>query len=134
MAFHKLQSEKGRNSFLEEISRVEEFLIDPWSLRVTKEKETVQVTVPRIVKPVQAVTIKTTVVDGFGSSDVFGSGGSGDGDEIWSVQKKQASLQKKAAVVSLAAEDFARRTKFDKRKTVSLGNWNPKVSRYEWFR
>ncbi|KAF8403799.1 hypothetical protein HHK36_011905 [Tetracentron sinense] len=55
----KLQSEKGRNDFLEEVFRVQEFLSDPWSLRA-KEGSTVQVVVPRIVKP--TVSTKRTAM------------------------------------------------------------------------
>ncbi|MCL7033699.1 hypothetical protein MKW94_019179 [Papaver nudicaule] len=106
----KLQKEKERESFLDEICKIEEFLIDPWSIRV-KEKETIQVCVPKVVKPIQTsntvlvVANKTTAIDdGFGSND----GGGGE-DDLLSIQRKQASLQRKADVSSLAAEDYVRR-------------------------
>ncbi|KAF8396147.1 hypothetical protein HHK36_017760 [Tetracentron sinense] len=89
-----LQSDKGRKNFLDEVFRVEEFLRDPWLVR-DKERSTVQVAVPRIVSPTVAV------VDGFG--------GGGDGEELLSVQAKRAAMQKKAVVVSLVAEDYARK-------------------------
>ncbi|XP_010257186.1 PREDICTED: uncharacterized protein LOC104597390 [Nelumbo nucifera] len=93
----KLQSEKGRKDFLEEVFRVEEFLRDPWSLRA-REKDTVQVLVPRIVVPTPAVT---PVTDGFGGGD--------EGEENLSAQSKRAAMHKRAVAASLAAEDYARR-------------------------
>lgn len=91
----ELQSEKGRSEFLEEISRVEEFLIDPWSIRA-RETATVQVKVPRIAAPPPP----PPAVDGIAA---------GDGDEALSAQTKRALLQRKAVEASQAAEDFARR-------------------------
>ncbi|KAI3905621.1 hypothetical protein MKX01_036530 [Papaver californicum] len=106
-----LQKEKERDIFIDEIRRVEEILKDPWSTRV-KEKETIQVSVPKIVKPIQTNTVlvvaNKTTIDGFGSNDVYG-GVSGGDDDLLSIQKKQASLQRQADVSSLAAEDFVRR-------------------------
>ncbi|KAK4379694.1 hypothetical protein RND71_001556 [Anisodus tanguticus] len=90
---------KGKNEFLEDVARVEEFLKDPWLLK-SREGATIQVKVPKIVvaRPPQA-----PVGDG---------GGGGDGEEaaaIASAQTKRAALQKKAAAASMVAEDFARR-------------------------
>ncbi|XP_043692026.1 uncharacterized protein LOC122642576 [Telopea speciosissima] len=93
----KLQSEKGRKNFLEEVFRVEEFLSDPWSVRA-RQKGTVQVSVPRIVASTPVVT---AVADGV-------VGGDGDVEEM-SAQTKRVALQKKAVAESLAAEDYARR-------------------------
>ncbi|XP_075100123.1 uncharacterized protein LOC107785682 [Nicotiana tabacum] len=92
---------KGKNEFLEDVVRVEEFLKDPWLLKA-KEGATIQVKVPKIVvapQPPQQVAVG----DG---------GGGGDGEEaaaIASAQTKRAALQKKAAAASMVAEDFARR-------------------------
>nr|DAD29717.1 TPA_asm: hypothetical protein HUJ06_031185 [Nelumbo nucifera] len=110
----KLQSEKGRKDFLEEVFRVEDFLRDPWSLRA-REKGTVQVVVPRIIVPTVAVT---SVADGLG-------GGDGDGEEILSAQNKRAALQKRAVAASLAAEDYARRFETGNLADASKENaWN----------
>ncbi|OIT40568.1 PREDICTED: uncharacterized protein LOC109236613 [Nicotiana attenuata] len=92
---------KGKNEFLEDVVRVEEFLKDPWLLKA-KEGATIQVKVPKIVvapPPPQPAAVG----DG---------GGGGDGEEaaaIASAQTKRAALQKKAAAASMVAEDFARR-------------------------
>ncbi|XP_058073679.1 uncharacterized protein LOC131222567 isoform X2 [Magnolia sinica] len=94
----KLQSERGRRDFLEEISRVEEFLKDPWSVRAGG-RSTVQVVVPRITVPAAGVV----GVDGFGGGDGV------DGDEILSAQTKRAAMQRRAVAASMAAEDYARR-------------------------
>ncbi|XP_042515527.1 uncharacterized protein LOC122089859 [Macadamia integrifolia] len=94
----KLQSEKGRKDFLDEVFRVEEFLNDPWSVRA-RQKDTVQVSVPRIV--VASTPVVTVVADGV-------VGGEGDVEEM-SAQTKRVALQKKAVAESLAAEDYARR-------------------------
>eukprot|EP00268_Persea_americana_P048871 TRINITY_DN5198_c0_g2_i5.p1 TRINITY_DN5198_c0_g2~~TRINITY_DN5198_c0_g2_i5.p1 ORF type:complete len:839 (-),score=164.74 TRINITY_DN5198_c0_g2_i5:613-3129(-) len=84
----KLRSEKGKSSFLDEISRVGEFLtVDPWSLG-PGERRTVQISVPRVA------------VDGYGG---------GDGEELESAQAKRAVLQRMAAVASLAAEELVRK-------------------------
>ncbi|RZC77507.1 hypothetical protein C5167_001681 [Papaver somniferum] len=106
-----LKKEKERDTFLDGIIKVEELFKDPsWSIRVG-DKETIQVSVPKVVKPIQTSTIlvvaNKTAIDG--SNDVYGCGGSGGDDELLSIQKKQASLQRKADVSSLAAEDFVRR-------------------------
>uniref|UniRef100_A0A5B7APH1 Uncharacterized protein n=1 Tax=Davidia involucrata TaxID=16924 RepID=A0A5B7APH1_DAVIN len=97
----KLQSEKAKNEFLDEVARVEEFLKDPWLLRV-KENGTVQVAVPKVVAP-PPPPLPEAVGDG-------GGVGSGiDGEELLSAQTKRAAMQRKAAVASLVAEDYARR-------------------------
>ncbi|KAK6933815.1 hypothetical protein RJ641_036709 [Dillenia turbinata] len=91
----KLQSEKAREGFLEEISRVEEFLKDPWLLRV-RERSTVQVLVPKVVTTPAPLSV----------NDEFGGG---DAEELLSAQTKRAAIQRKAAAASLFAEDYARR-------------------------
>ncbi|XP_077210118.1 PHD finger family protein isoform X2 [Tasmannia lanceolata] len=94
----KLQREKERRDFLEEVFRVEELLKDPWSIRAGG-RVTVQVPVPRIVPPL----VTTIAVDG------FDGGGGGDGEEILSAQKKRIAMQKKAVEESLAAEQYVRK-------------------------
>ncbi|KAK6928753.1 hypothetical protein RJ641_004958 [Dillenia turbinata] len=91
----KLQTKKARDGFLEEISTVEEFLKDPWLLRV-RERSTVQVLVPKVVTTPASLSVN----DGFGV---------GDAEELLSAQTKRAAIQKRAAAASLVAEDYARR-------------------------
>lgn len=93
---------KGKNEFLEDVTRVEEFLKDPWLLKA-REGATIQVKVPKIVvaPPPQAPV-----------GDGGGGGGGVDGEEaaaIASAQTKRVALQKKAAAASMVAENFARR-------------------------
>ncbi|XP_059651864.1 uncharacterized protein LOC132299344 [Cornus florida] len=95
----KLQSENGKNEFLEEVARVEVFLNDPWLLRV-RERDTVQVAVPKVVAP------QPPAGAGDGGGVVGGAGG--DAEELLSAQTKRAAMQKKAATKSLVAEDYAR--------------------------
>lgn len=105
----KLQSEKGKNDFLEEVFRIEEFIKDPWLLRADANA-TVQVKVPKVAviappPPPQTTQAPATV------SVAEGDGG-GDVDEAAlavSAQTKRVALQKKAAAASLVAEDYARR-------------------------
>lgn len=94
---------KGKNGFVEDVAKVEEFLKDPWLLKA-REGATIQVKVPKIVV---APPPQVPVGDGGG-----GGGGGGDGEEaaaIASAQTKRVALQKKAAAASMVAEDFARR-------------------------
>ncbi|GAB4828072.1 hypothetical protein Ancab_034987 [Ancistrocladus abbreviatus] len=91
----ELQTAKARSGFVEEIQNLEEFLKDPWLLRV-RERGTVQVLVPKVVPPPPPPPVSADVADGAA-------------DELLSAQTKRVALQKKAAVASLAAEDFARR-------------------------
>ncbi|GMH04410.1 hypothetical protein Nepgr_006249 [Nepenthes gracilis] len=90
----KLQSGKGRSEFLEEITSLGEFLKDPWIVRV-KERGTVQVPVPKVVLP-PPPPVAVDIADGAA-------------EELLSAQTRRAVLQKKAAVASMAAEDFARK-------------------------
>lgn len=86
------------------MARVEDFFKDPWLLRVRDEGATVQVTVPKVVvPPPPPVPAATTPGEG-------GLGG-GDGEDLLllSAQTKRAAMQRKAAVASMAAEDYARR-------------------------
>ncbi|XVF22939.1 hypothetical protein REPUB_Repub12eG0214100 [Reevesia pubescens] len=93
-----LQSPNSKNGFLQEVIAVEDFLKDPWGVRVSREG-TVQVPVPK-VSPVP-------VGDGCG-----GDGGGVDAVEeaaSVSAQAKRLALQRKAAAAMVAAEDYARR-------------------------
>ncbi|KAF5952566.1 hypothetical protein HYC85_010510 [Camellia sinensis] len=90
----ELHSDEAKNEFLEEVSRVEDFLKDPWLLTV-RAKATVQVAVPKVVAPPPP-----PVAVGLGD---------GDGEEMLSAQRKRAAMQRKAAAASLVAEDYARR-------------------------
>ncbi|XP_022770091.1 uncharacterized protein LOC111313683 isoform X2 [Durio zibethinus] len=90
-----LQSPNSKNGFLQEVIRLEEFLKDPWGVRVSREG-TVQVPLPKVA-PVPA-------------GDV--GGGAGDAvDEAASLsaQAKRLALQRKAAAAMVAAEHYARR-------------------------
>ncbi|KAL2939909.1 Histone-lysine N-methyltransferase 2B [Bienertia sinuspersici] len=86
-----------------EISRIEDFLKDPWIIRV-KEGATIQVPVPKVAPPPPPPTLS-------GLDDGGGCVGGDDvaAEELLSAQTKRVALQKKAAVASMAAEDFARR-------------------------
>lgn len=102
-----LHGAKGRNDFLQEVSRIEEFLKNPWGVRARGEKagknDTVQVLVPRVVAPPPPP--QPVVADG-------GIGGGNAVDEVAaaaSAQSKRIALQKKAAAAMVAAEDYARR-------------------------
>ncbi|XP_069155945.1 uncharacterized protein [Solanum lycopersicum] len=91
---------KGKNEFLPDVTRFEEFLEDSWGL-TAKQPTTCQVKVPKLLisSPSQVL-----VGDGCGSSG-------GDGEEatsIASAQNARAALQKKDAASSNVAEDFAR--------------------------
>ncbi|XP_057511206.1 uncharacterized protein LOC130793510 isoform X2 [Actinidia eriantha] len=92
-----LQSEKAKNEFFDEVARVEEFFKDPWLLRV-RDEGTVQVAVPKVVPPPPPPLAGE------------GGGGGGDPDELsLSAMTKRVALQRKAAVASMVAEDYARR-------------------------
>ncbi|XP_069142758.1 uncharacterized protein [Solanum lycopersicum] len=91
---------KGKNEFLSDVVKLEEFLKDPWGLKA-KQPATIQVKVPKLnVAPPPQVPVG----DG-------GGGSSGDGEEvaaIASAKTKCVALQKKAASASMMAKDFAR--------------------------
>ncbi|KAF6168361.1 hypothetical protein GIB67_018201 [Kingdonia uniflora] len=113
-----LQSDKGKRSFLDEVTQIEDFLSDLKSIRVNKDIVTVQVLVPRVVVaplppppppvPVQTQTTTAVVVDAV-VGDV-------DAEELLSAQAKRAAMQKKALAASVAAEEYAR--KFEARTLV----------------
>lgn len=87
---------KGKDEFLAEVAKLEEFIKDPRLLRV-RESTTVQVAVPKVVTPPPPPQAPVTDVDG------------GDAEELLSAQTKRAAMQRKAAAASLVAEDYARR-------------------------
>lgn len=127
-----LESAKAKNEFLEGVSRIEEFLRDPWGIRVREKGEeeggggggwndTVQVVVPKVIPP-PPPPLPPPVVDGG-----IGIGGGGNVvDEVAaaaSAQSKRVALQKKAAAAMVAAEDYARRFESgDLVPDVSRGN------------
>ncbi|KAL3832954.1 hypothetical protein ACJIZ3_007690 [Penstemon smallii] len=99
-----LQNEKGKNDFLQEVARVEQFLNDPW-LTKTRENATIQVRVPKVVVssappiPPPQITAPAGV----------GVGGDEEAVAAASAQVKRVALQKQAAAASMEAEDYARR-------------------------
>ena len=89
----RLLRERGSGELWDQIGRIEQFLKDPWLIRVC-EGSTVQVPVPKVTPP----------------PIVCAEDDAGDGaEELQSAQTKRNALHKKAAAASLAAEDFARR-------------------------
>ncbi|KAK4738229.1 hypothetical protein R3W88_001926 [Solanum pinnatisectum] len=87
---------KGKNGFLGDVTRLEQFLKDPWGLKA-KQPATCQVKVPKLII---ASPPRVPV-------------GNGDGEEAASTasaQTKRVTLQKKAAAAAAASnvgEDFA---------------------------
>ncbi|KDP43490.1 hypothetical protein JCGZ_16777 [Jatropha curcas] len=108
-----LHSAKSKAEFLFEVSRIEEFLRDPFGIRDSKDA-TVQVLVPKVA-PVPAVSLPTLGVvpvgdgGGGGGGAGAGTGAGGDLGEEASAQTKRVALQRKAAAAMVAAEDYARR-------------------------
>ncbi|XP_048495302.1 uncharacterized protein LOC104907813 isoform X2 [Beta vulgaris subsp. vulgaris] len=96
----KLHNNGGKCDFVGEISQLQEFLKDPWIIRV-KEGATIQIPVPKVVPPPPPPFV-SAVVDGDDAAAAAA-------EELLSAQTKRVALQKKAAVASMAAEDFARR-------------------------
>ncbi|KAK9128708.1 hypothetical protein Syun_017505 [Stephania yunnanensis] len=115
----KLQGEKARRGFLEEVFRVEDFLKDPWLLRPKigdgdgdggGVAGTLQVLVPRVVPPPPPPPLPPVVDDEFGA----------DLGELLSERSKRAVLQKRGVAASLAAEDYARRSAEELETQLSL--------------
>ncbi|KAL8171488.1 hypothetical protein V2J09_023292 [Rumex salicifolius] len=113
MAFHRicscalgfrpnLRSDDAKNDFSLEISKLQEFLTDPWFSRVTAGG-TVQIPVPKVTPPPPPPVVHANVADSAVASAQAGA------EELLSAQTKRAALQRRAAVASMAAEDFARR-------------------------
>ncbi|XP_020553450.1 uncharacterized protein LOC105173340 isoform X2 [Sesamum indicum] len=101
----RLRSEKGKNDFLEEVARVEQFLNDPWLIKAT-ENATVQVKVPKVIvsqaPPPPPPQFAAVVSVGGGEDEAAAMAAA-------SAQVKRAALQKQAAAASMVAEDYARR-------------------------
>ncbi|XP_051145656.1 uncharacterized protein LOC127261370 isoform X2 [Andrographis paniculata] len=96
----KLRDEKGRNEFLQEVDRIEQFLKDPWLIK-SRENATVQVKVPKVVvspAPAPPPPLRISAA----------AGGGGD-EAAKTAAVKRAALQKQAAAASMEAEDYARR-------------------------
>ncbi|GER37895.1 PHD finger family protein [Striga asiatica] len=88
----KLRGEKGKEDFLEEVARVEQFLSDPWLIKA-RENATIQVRVPKVVAPPTPVQPQPAHEEALAAS----------------AQVKRAALQKQAAAVSVVAEDYAKK-------------------------
>ncbi|KAK4384237.1 hypothetical protein Sango_2735200 [Sesamum angolense] len=101
----RLRSEKGKNDFLEEVARVEQFLNDPWLIKA-RENATVQVKVPKVVvsqaPPPPPPQFSAVVSVGGGEDEAAAMAAA-------SAQVKRVALQKQAAAASMVAEDYARR-------------------------
>ncbi|XP_015881634.3 uncharacterized protein LOC107417540 isoform X1 [Ziziphus jujuba] len=108
-----LGTAKSKNDFLEEVRKVEEFLKDPWGIRVREEKGTVQVAVPRVAPPPPPPQpLVPVVADGVDEEAAL----------AMSAQNKRAALQRKAAAAMVAAEDYARRFESGDLADVSRGS------------
>lgn len=89
------------------VHKVEDFLKDPWGIRVNKDGKgtTVQVWVPKVAPPPPPVLQPVGVVgEAFGGAD-----GVDEMTAAMSAQTKRIALQRKAAAAMIAAEDYARR-------------------------
>uniref|UniRef100_A0A1J3H090 Histone-lysine N-methyltransferase 2B n=1 Tax=Noccaea caerulescens TaxID=107243 RepID=A0A1J3H090_NOCCA len=96
-----LRGANAKEEFLNEVDRVEEFLIDPWGSSRVLTEGTVQVKVPKVAPAPQ--TVSAASISG------VGDGGIDEMAEEASAQKKRVALQRQAAVTVEAAEDYARR-------------------------
>ncbi|KAJ3670217.1 hypothetical protein LUZ60_010541 [Juncus effusus] len=113
-------------SFLDDISKLQSFLQDPWILKPFTDStpSTIQIPVPHLNPPEQAVGTPGSPVEGIegiglgiegigGIEGIEGGENVGRGKEesAWaqSVRAKRAELQRQAAEASLAAEDYVRR-------------------------
>ncbi|XP_073143653.1 uncharacterized protein [Henckelia pumila] len=100
----RLQSDKGKIEFLQEVARVEQFLKDPWLIK-PREDATIQVMVPKLVVSTSPATQppQLPIAMGVGGGDI------GEEVALASAQVKRVALQKQAAAASMVAEDYARR-------------------------
>ncbi|KAG8391232.1 hypothetical protein BUALT_Bualt01G0166500 [Buddleja alternifolia] len=109
----RLQGEKGKNEFLQEVARVEEFLNDPWLIKA-RENATIQVKVPKVVvSPAPPLPPPQVAADPASEEAAAAA----------SAQVKRVALQKQAAAASVVAEDYARR--FESGDLVILINQAP---------
>lgn len=102
-----LRSDKGKEDFLQEVARVEQFLNDPWLIKA-RENATIQVKVPKVV-PSPTAPLPLPQFPAAVSAAVGGGGEDAAAMEAASAQVKRVALQKQAAAASLVAEDYARR-------------------------
>lgn len=106
-----LRSKEARHEFEQQVAMLEQFAKDPWLIR-SRPNATVEVMVPKVFRtPVSGSTSvpappqhpSVSAVDGKDKGE----------DEVAlaeaSAQVKRASLQKRAAATSMAAEDYARK-------------------------
>ncbi|XP_022960261.1 uncharacterized protein LOC111461058 [Cucurbita moschata] len=103
----ELQNGRAKNEFLDGVHKVEDFLKDPWGIRVNKDGKgtTVQVWVPKVAPPSPPVLQPVGVVgEAFSGAD-----GVDEMTAAMSAQTKRIALQRKAAAAMIAAEDYARR-------------------------
>ncbi|KAG9150669.1 hypothetical protein Leryth_008142 [Lithospermum erythrorhizon] len=116
-----LRTEEGKDAFLEELGRIEEFLKDPYRRRANYG-QTVQVKVPKVdvidpPPPVLSVSVPLQLQQQkqLVSAEVVQveDGGGGELDELAlanaSANTKRLALQKKGAATSVMVEDLARR-------------------------
>ncbi|XP_042066084.1 uncharacterized protein LOC121809496 isoform X2 [Salvia splendens] len=93
----RLQSEKGRGDFLQEVHAIDRFLSDPWLIKA-RENATVQVQVPKVaVKSPASLPPRLQ----FGGEEAEAPAAS--------AQLKRVKLQKQGAAASIVGEDYSRR-------------------------
>lgn len=98
----RLRDGKGKEDFLQEVARVEQFLKDPWLIK-KRENATVQVKVPKVV----VASNPPPPIPHFAADAPVGADESAAAAA--SAQVKRVALQKQAAAASVEAEDYARR-------------------------
>lgn len=91
-------SSNGKEGFLSEVEKLEEFLKDPRLVRA-RESETVTVAVPKVVVQVVAPPPPAAAPLALVQEE----------DEMVSAQNKRAAMQRKAAKDSVVAEDYVKR-------------------------
>ncbi|PIN27162.1 putative transcription factor HALR/MLL3, involved in embryonic development [Handroanthus impetiginosus] len=100
----RLRSEKGKNEFLEEVARVEQFLSDPWLIK-GRENATIQVKVPKVVvSPAPPPPPPQFPADAVGDGGEKAAAMAADSGHL-----KRVVLQKKAPAASMVAEDYVRK-------------------------
>ncbi|XP_068343569.1 uncharacterized protein [Pyrus communis] len=98
-----LATGNAKASFLEDVLRLHDFLIDPSGIRARDDGKTVQVAVPKVLPPPPQPVMPSVV------GDVAAALVEDESAAAASSQAKRAALQRKAAADMVAAEDFARR-------------------------
>lgn len=69
----RLQSEKGKREFLQEVDAIQRFLSDPWLIKAG-ENATVQVEVPKVVASPAAAPVKRVELQKHGAAVSIDSG------------------------------------------------------------